>query len=660
MTSQPASPRRVAPYGAWVSDFTVDVINRKLLTLSQVRILGSDTFWVESRSTEGGRNVLLRRRGDGQVSDILPLTDESELVDVRSKVHEYGGKAYALADGIVVVSHAGNGCLYSYDLTRTSGTLTRLTPPVGDRYCDMMIDTHRSLVWAVREQHGDGEPRNTLVAIPLDGSAARDTDAIIELAADSDFVAAPALSPCGSYLAYITWNHPHMPWQHTTLHVTELDATGHAVTTINLVDTEGVAASEPRWTPAGELIHVDDSSGWANLYRTEGFTGGTTDWPTSLRTRALHPAQREFTAPQWLMGLHSFDILDDDHLVAAWSERGRWSIGSIRLDNGQLEAWPSEWAPSGNVAACGGRVVMLADSPFSFESIIEISRGEFRVLRSSAELTIPTTEIAVGEPLEWASTAGGTAHGFFYAPTSLKWRAPSGELPPLIVRAHGGPTTAARQGLRPDIQYWTSRGFAYLDVNYRGSTGYGRAYRDALNGAWGLTDVADCASGAQYLADHGLVDPRRLAIRGGSAGGYTTLQALATTDTFSAGVSYYGISDLKKLSKDTHKFESHYIYRLLGADDADDPVFADRSPLMQVHQIDAPVLLLQGRDDAVVPPNQADAMIEALRERGVAAHIEYFDGEGHGFRRHDSRQRARLAELAFYRTVWGIPAPDTH
>ncbi|MBD3688820.1 S9 family peptidase [Nanchangia anserum] len=660
MTSTSTPVRRIAPYGAWQSDLTVDIITRKLLTLSQVRVLGADTFWVESRTSDNGRNVLLRRRGDGQVSEILPLTPDSELVDVRSRVHEYGGKAYALASGVVVVSHGGDGCLYRFDLDTQTSELTRLTPRVSDRYSDMTIDTHRGLVWAVRERHhDDGEPTNALVGVPLDASAAREDERIVELWGDSDFVAAPALSPDGRFLAFITWSHPHMPWQQTTLRVAELTDDGTIARIVTLVDAPGVAASEPRWSPTGDLIHVDDSTGWANLYRTEGICSGKGTWPDDLHTRALHPAQREFTTPQWQLGLHSFDILDADHLITAWCDRGSWRIGTVRLDNGQLEEWPSKWSPSGNVAAADGRVVMLADHPFAFESVVEVSDGEIRVLRSSAEVAIDTTEIAVGEPLTWTSSDGGQVHGFFYSPTSLKWRAPSGELPPLITMVHGGPTAATRQGLRPTIQYWTSRGFAVLDVNYRGSTGYGSSYRDALDGKWGVLDVADCASGAQFLAEAGLVDPRRMAIRGGSAGGFTVLQTLATTDVFSAGVSHYGIADLKRLSEDTHKFESRYVYRLLGATDGDDPRFVERSPLAHVDTLDAPLLLLQGTDDTVVPPNQTEMMVEALRARGVAASVEYFDGEGHGFIRDDSRRRAALAELAFYRKVWGIPTPDT-
>lgn len=656
MNSTSASDRRVAPYGAWQSSLTADVITRKLRKLSQVRVLGADTFWVESRADEAGRNVLLRRRGDGQVTEVLPMTPGSELVDVRSRVHEYGGKAYALAPHTIVVSHVGDGCLYRYDFDQTNAQLVRLTPKVNDRYSDMEIDATRGVVFAIREQHGEGEPRNTLVAIPLDGSAAREASNILELWTSTDFVAAPAVSPNGRFLAFVTWSHPHMPWQCAQLNIAELDAAGRFVQVDTLVDEDGVSAGQPRWTFSGDLIHVDDSSGWANFYRTEGFDKD--DWPHHLRTRALHPAQREFTSPQWQLGLHSFDILDEEHLVSAWCDRGRWHIGTIRLDNGQLEEWPTGWTPSGNVASANGRTVMLADNPLAYESIVEISHGHCTVLRSSAEVAVDTAEISIGEPMSWPTSDGAEAHGFFYAPTSLKWRGPAGELPPLLTMVHGGPTSATRQGLRPEIQYWTDRGFAVLDVNYRGSTGYGRAYRDALDGQWGVRDVADCASGARYLAQLGFVDPRRIAIRGGSAGGFTTLAALGTTDVFSAGVSLYGVSDLKRLAEDTHKFESHYIYRLLGVDSASDPVVAERSPINHVDDMTAPLLLLQGTEDAVVPPNQTELLVERLKERGVSAHVEYFEGEGHGFIRDDSRKRALLSELDFYRKVWGIVTSD--
>ncbi|MDO4613910.1 MAG: prolyl oligopeptidase family serine peptidase [Actinomycetaceae bacterium] len=657
MTSTSTPQRQPAPFGAWEAELTADVLTHKTLVLSQVRVHGTDTYWVESRSLDGGRNVLLRMSGDGQTNEVLPMTADAELVDVRSRVHEYGGKAYGLAEGVIVVSHGGDNCLYRFDVDAPTGGLTRLTPQINDRYSDMTIDTARGLVYCIREDHdADGEPRNSLVAVPLDASGAREVEAIAELWADSDFVAAPALSHDGRYLAFVTWSHPHMPWQKAELRVARLDEAGRVERVHVLVDAEGVAAQQPRWSDADDLIHVDDSNGWANLYRTEGFEKDR--WWEGLRTRALHPSQRAFSSPAWQLGLHSFDVLDADHLVAAWCLQGQWHLGTIRLDNGQLEEWPSGWAPSGNVASSGGRTVMLADHPRAFESVVEIKEGRTRVLRSCADLDVAGHDVSVAEPMRWTSEDGAEINGFFYAPMSRRHCGMDGELPPLITIAHGGPTSAARTGLRPAIQYWTTRGFAVLDVNYRGSTGYGRAYRDALDGYWGIRDVADCASGARYLAEAGYVDGTRMAIRGASAGGFTALSAAARTDTFSCCVSHYGVADLARIAGDTHKFESRYVYRLLGADSPADPVFRERSPLELVETIDVPVLLLQGEDDPIVPPSQTRAIADALRSRGVDVEVHTFPGESHGFRTWEAKKKALLSELAFYRRVWAIPQPD--
>ena len=651
-----------ARYGEWDSPITGDSFTARSVTLSQVRVDEADTYWVEGHPKERGRNVLLRRNGLGQTSEVLPMIEGVRLPDVRTRVHEYGGRAYAVLGGLIVFSDAFDGRIYRFDIHDPAAALTPLTPLSKIRYGDFEIDEVRGIVYAVAEDHtGPGEPVNTLAALPLDGIAGRDASEIRTVFSGTDFVMAPTVSPDGTKLAWLTWNHPDMPWTQSALHVAALGFSGELRTEVVLVDRPGVCVYEPRWTLAGDLIHIDDSTGWANLYRTEGFTwrdGEDADaWTGRLRTRPLHPGTQAFSHPHWNLGLHSFDNLDHDHLICSWAEDMTWHLGSIQLDNGLEEEWSTGWWPIGNVGSVDGRVVFLADAATHTPAIVEVRRGQARTLRPSSETEVDSDLISAAQPLTWPTSDGESAHGFFYPPVNPRFAAPDGELPPLVVNVHGGPTSSARPGLRLAFQFWTSRGFAVLDVNYRGSTGAGRAYRERLNGNWGVMDVSDCADGVRFLIGHGLVDPRRVAIRGSSAGGFTVLSALASTDVFTAGTSLYGVSDLRALARDTHKFESHYAFRLVGSDDLTDPVWDQRSPVTRVEDIHAPLLLLQGADDAVVPAAQAQSMYDALESAGRPTALVVFPGEGHGFRRADTIKRAWATELGFYGAVWGL-SPD--
>lgn len=649
----------VAPYGEWDSPVTGESFTARSVTLSQVRVDGADTYWVEGHPKEDGRGVLLCRDALGQTSEVLPLLDGVRLVDVRTRIHEYGGRAYAVLGGLIIFSDGFDDRVYRFDTRAPSRGLVPLTPLSKVRFGDFEIDEVRGIVYAVAEDHsGPGEPTNSLVAIPLDGMAGRDASAITTVFSGTDFVEAPSVSPDGTKLAWLTWNHPDMPWTRSQLHVAALGFAGELRTSLTLVDDPGVCVYEPRWTLDGDLIHVDDSTGWANLYRTEGFAwrdGEDADaWTSRLRTRALHPGRQAFSHPHWRLGLHSYDNFDHDHLICSWAEDHTWHLGTVRLDNGLEEEWATGWWPIGNVAATEGRVVLLADSPTHAPAIVEVKDGVTRVARPSTEAEVAPDMVSSAQLLSWETPDGATAHGFFYPPVNASFRAPQGDLPPLIVNVHGGPTSAARPGFDVSHQFWTTRGFAVLDVNYRGSTGSGRAYREQLNGQWGVMDVADCASGAGNLISRGLVDPSRVAIRGASAGGLTVLRALETTDVFSAATSVYGVSDLRSLVRETHKFESHYAFRLLGSSDLSEPVWEERSPIDHLEDISAPLLLLQGEDDRVVPPSQTRRLHDALRDSGRKVAMVTFPGEGHGFRKAGSIKIAWATELGFYGEVWGL------
>jgi len=405
-----------APFGTWPSPITPGTITTRTVRLSQVRVDGADTYWVEQRASQAGRNVLLRRSGDGSVGEILPLTPSDELVDVRTRVHEYGGHAYAVDSGIVVVSHAGDGRLYRYDVAHRMRGLVPLTIYGDVRHGDLEIDTARGLVYAVREDHrGRGEAVNSLVAIPLDGSAARDDAPVTTVVSGTDFVTSPTLSPDGEHLAWITWNHPSMPWESTTMHVGDLLSDG-GIGEQAVIDGGGNAVSEPRWTEECELVHISNASGFSNLYRTEGFPRRGTNhegWTADLRTRPLHPAEATFTSPAWVLGPHHYDVLDGEHLIASWARDGVWHLGTIRLSNGELEEWNVGWQPLGNVASSAGRVVLLANNEMELPAIVEVRDGGVEVLRGSGEFAAEAIGVSLPTPVAWPTTGGATAHGFF-------------------------------------------------------------------------------------------------------------------------------------------------------------------------------------------------------------------------------------------------------
>ncbi|SEE04084.1 S9 family peptidase [Ruania alba] len=642
------------PYGSWPSPLDAEQLADATVRLSEVLLEGGDTYWIESRSLEGGRSALVRHR-DGRTTDVVTAAPDSGTFDVRTRVHEYGGAAYAVTDSCVVASRREDDRLYRIDLVDDGfAPPVPLVPADGRRYADLEIDRERALVYAVVEDHGGPgqyrtDPGASLVAIPLDGAAAEHRDRVITLVTGPDFVSSPRLSHDGALLAWITWEHPDMPWDSGLLHLgTVADGGGRLLHRRVIAGGPSTSVAEPLWTPKGDLVHVDDRSGWWNLYRSE-FDAA------QVRTRHLHPSDAEFTLPQWGFGPRTSDLLDEHHLMVSFGAGGRRRLGAVHIDNGALEAWDGDWEPERDVRAAPGRVVFIGASATQAQSVVELdlAQGQVNVLRSSSALRVSAESVSVAEEVSWPSE-DGVAHGFLYRPTSETAQGPETALPPLLVLSHGGPTAASTAGFDPAVQFWTTRGFAVLDVNYGGSTGYGRAYRERLRGRWGIVDVADCASGARWLADRGIVDGSRMAVRGGSAGGFTTLAALTFTDVFAAGASHYGIGDLEALAEHTHKFESRYLDSLVGPypDLAD--TYRARSPIHHTDQLRAPMILLQGTEDRVVPPAQAETMAAAVRAAGMEVEVHMFDGEGHGFRRAENKRAALEAELAFYGRVFAF------
>jgi len=624
----------IAPYGSWKSPITAELIASGTIGLGQIVLDGNDTYWVEMRPSEGGRSVLVRRTPDGQTCDVTPAP-----FNVRTRVHEYGGGAFAVAGGSVYFSHFSDARLYRQD---PAGAPRPLTGEGSFRFADLEIDRRRGRVICVCEDHSAArhEPVNTLVGIGYDGDAGP-----LVLAAGNDFYSSPRLSPDGTRLAWLSWNHPNMPWDGTELWVGEMDDDGLLGQCERVAGGPAESIFQPEWSPDGVLHFVSDRTAWWNLYR---YRGG--------QVEALCPKAAEFGLPQWTFGMSMYGFASADQTVCTYAEGGVRHLAWLDTRTLVLTPLEIDLSEFDGVRVAPDRAVFIAGSPTQPLALtqLDLRTGGLDVLRRSNEVVVEAGYIARAEAVEFPTRDGPTAYAFFYRPHNHDYGAPPGERPPLLVLSHGGPTAATSSTLRLVVQFWTSRGIAVLDVNYGGSTGYGRAYRQRLDGQWGIVDVDDCVSGARFLVERGLVDGNRLIIRGSSAGGYTTLCALTFRDVFKAGASYYGIGDLEALANDTHKFESRYEEWLVGPYPARRDLYRARSPIHFTDRLSCPVIFFQGLDDKIVSPNQAEAMVAALRAKKLPVAYVPFEGEQHGFRRAETIRRALEAELYFYARVFGF------
>jgi len=631
-------PPKIAPYGSWKSPITADLVAGAEVGLEQIRLDGDDTYWIERRALEGGRKTIVRRSAHGQVMDVTPLSFNS-----RTRVHEYGGGDYAVSKGTIVFANFADQRLY---IMRKAGLAPRPLTPVGDlRYADGVIDGRRNLLFCVREDHtAQGEAINTVVSLDLKQGGAGNV-----LVSGNDFYSSPRLSRDGARLAWLTWNHPNMPWDGTELWFGELDEDGSLKNKVPAAGGANESIFQPEWSPDGALYFVSDRSGWWNLYR----------WQRN-KVEPVCPMEAEFGEPQWVFGGSLYAFESAERIICSYSREGRCYLGRIDIGRRALEPVEIPYSAISRVQAAEGRVVFIAASPTERTAIVawDPDTSGYQVLGRSGESTVDFGYLAVPRSIEFPTTGGLTAHGIFYAPTNCDFAAPADERPPLLVMSHGGPTSATSTSLRYAIQYWTSRGIAVLDVNYGGSSGYGREYRDRLKGRWGIVDVDDCVNGVRFLVERGEADGSRVAIRGGSAGGYTTLCALTFRDTFKAGASHYGISDLEALARDTHKFESRYLDSLIGPYPARRDLYVERSPIHFTERLACPMIIFQGLEDKVVPPNQAEKMVEAVRSKGLPVAYLTFEGEQHGFRKAENIKRVLEAELYFYAKVFGFELAD--
>ena len=629
----------LAPYGSWKSPITSDLIVTGTIGLGEITLDGNDTYWIESRPSEGGRNVIVRRTADGDTADVTPPG-----FNARTTVHEYGGGAYFVDAGTVYFSNFADQLLYR----QAPGEPPRpITSTVRMRYADGVIDHRRNLAYCVREDHTGGgrDAINTLVKINLEGDSSGEL-----IVSGNDFYSSPRLSPNEDRLAWLSWNHPNMPWDGTELWVGELDEAGRIAGARIIAGGQSESIFQPEWSPGGVLHFVSDRTGWWNLYRASD--GGV---------ESLCEKSAEFGGPQWVLRMSSYSFESEHRIICALCERGNWRLASLDTSTRTLEPIEVSYTEITSLRVASGSAVFCGGSPTQSTSIVRVDLGtrETSVLKRSSSVAVDEGYLSIPRQIEFPTEHGLKAHAFFYPPTNRDYHAPADDRPPLIVISHGGPTSASTTTLKLNIQYWTSRGFGVLDVNYGGSTGYGREYRERLNGQWGVVDVDDCANGARYLVERGEVDGKRLIIRGGSAGGYTTLAALTFRDVFKAGASYYGISDLELLEQDCHKFESRYNSSLVGPYPEGKELYWKRSPIHFTDRLSCPIILFQGLEDKVVPPNQAEMMYEAALKKGLPVAYVPFEGEQHGFRKAENIKRSLDGELYFYSKVFGFDLAET-
>lgn len=630
-----------APYGSWRSPITAELLLAGSVGLGQLAVDGDAVYWTESRPQEGGRSVLVRwTAADGRL-DVTPAP-----LNVRTRVHEYGGGAYSVRPGEIIFANFADQRLYR----QAPGAEPQpVTPEAAVRFADGVWvpggGTDNGRFICVREDHrGAGEAVNSIVSLALDGE-----DLGTTLVSGNDFYSTPRVSPDGTRLAWLTWNHPNMPWDGTELWAAELAPDGGLTNAQRVAGGAAESVFQPEWSPDGALHFVSDRSGWWNLYR----------WRDGA-AQALYPDAAEYGLPQWAFAMRAYAFITPTTLLCTRIADGVMTLARLDTANGRFTPLDLPFSAFYDLHVAADQALFIGGSSTQPAAVVRLNlaTGAFEILRQASDVTVDPGYLSTPQPLVFPTSNGRSAHAFYYPPQNRDFRALAGEKPPLLVLSHGGPTSMTTATFNLGKQYWTSRGFGVLDVNYGGSTGYGRAYRERLNGQWGVVDVEDCVHGARYLVEQGLADGARLAIRGGSAGGYTTLCALTFHDLFSAGASHFGVSDAEALAQETHKFESRYLDNLIGPYPEQRELYVARSPIHHTDRLNCPLILFQGLEDAVVPPNQAERMYTAVKAKGLPVAYLAFAGEQHGFRRAENIKRALEAELYFYGKLFGFSPAD--
>ena len=633
--------KTIAPYGTWRSPISADLLATAGISLSYVQVAGESIYWVEGRPMEQGRYVIVKRTRDGQITDVTPAG-----YNARTMVHEYGGGMYLVHEDVVYFSNFADQRLYRQQGNTPPQSITPEPPtPRSLRYADGRITPDGRWLICVRERHEASGVINELVALPTDGATLPTI-----IAEGYDFYAAPRISPDGAKLAWVAWRHPQLPWDGTELWVADLDANAQLHHARHVAGSTTESIMQPQWHSDGTLYFISDRSNWWNLYCER-----------AGQIEAVAPINAEIGGPQWVLGACDYGFLADGTIVCIYTEQGFDHLGLIAPGSQTVQPVPCAYTTLGSLATDGATLWVIGGGPTQHQTLFTLQpqTGVITPVRVSfTDNTLDERFIAHPEPFAFPTENNLTAHAIFYPPTNPLFTAPDTEKPPLIVISHGGPTGATSTQLNMKVQFWTSRGFGVVDVNYGGSTGYGRDYRQRLQGSWGIVDVMDCINAARSLIAQGRADGQRVAIRGGSAGGYTTLRALTWQNFFATGASYYGLAALETFVHDTHKFESRYLDYLIGPYPEQQARYAERSPVNFADQLSVPVILLQGLEDKIVPPSQAEIMIASLAKKGLPYAYLAFEGEQHGFRKAENIIRSNEAELYFYGRIFGFTPAD--
>jgi len=628
---------QVSPYGSWKSPVTSDIVASGVTRLGQIEIEGGDIYWSEMRPSEAGRYVVVKYSPDGEIIDVNPPP-----FNARTRVHEYGGGSYKVNNDTVYFTDFKDQRIYKMKLGEKPWPIT---PKNALRYADIVFDNHRGRIICVREDHRKqgGEAVNTIISMDLNGKDVK------KIVSGNDFYSSPRISPDGRQLAWITWNHPYMPWDKTELWVGKLSDDNLIEKPVWVAGEHEESVVQPLWSTDNVLYFVSDRSNWWNIYC----------WKDNEVTPVCL-MEAEYATPLWVFAQSNYAFESEHKLICSYTKKGKWHISQLDTETGQIEEIKILYTHISGLHVSNGYAVFIGGSPQEVSSVVKLDLETYttEVLRRSSEISVDPRYLSKPKSIEFPTEKSLTAHAIYYKPRNKDYTAPPETRPPLLVIVHGGPTSATSTTLSWPIQFWTSRGFAVVDVNYGGSSGYGKKYRQRLNSQWGVVDIDDCVNAAKYLVNIGEVDGDKLAIRGGSAGGYTTINALTFRDIFKAGASYYGISDLEVFVQDTHKFESRYLDTLIGPYPERKDLYHDRSAINFLEKLQTPMILFQGLEDKIVPPNQAELIVEALRKKGKPVAYMPFDGEQHGFRQAKNIKRSLEAELYFYSRIFGFEPAD--
>lgn len=615
------------PHGSWESPITSSMIVESSIKFGDIILDETGLYWNEMRPEEQGRSVIVQWK-NGKYQTVLKAP-----YNARSRVHEYGGASFTVHNGTIYFSNFSDQKLYRLDL---QGNVHPITTEKNKRYANPVYDPKRNVIYAIEEEHrSEHDVINRLVKIGTK---------IEVIAEGEDFYSMPVLHPNKTHLAFLSWNHPNMPWDGTNLCVGKLNEHGTLSEIKTIAGGKSESIFQPMWSKEGILYYVSDRSGWWNIYQEDG--------------ECLYLMEGEFGQPLWIFGMENYGFLEGGRIATIYTVKGTDFLGIIDPKTKSLETIDLPFTSYNSFKIVGNLLYFTAASPNDLQILAcyDIDHKKLQCIRKSKELTLDPNYISLPETIEFPTEKGKTAYGFFYPPKNKNYQGT--DTPPLIVKSHGGPSAKTNPVLNLEIQFWTSRGFAYFDVNYGGSTGYGRKYRERLKGNWGIVDVDDCVNGALYLVKEGKVDKNRMSIKGGSAGGYTVLAALTYRDVFKAGASYYGVSDLEALANDTHKFEARYLEGLIGPYPNEKKRYQDLSPIYHTEKLSSPIIFLQGGEDKVVPPSQSEMMFEALNKKQIPVAYVLFEKEQHGFRMAENIKKALDSELYFYGKIFGFTPSD--